>query len=71
MFTHSCEVNNEQNVETVETDDDEEDFMPNENQCHLCKHQLTTKDDLWEHVEANHAEYFESMLEFAAANEYN
>ena len=64
MFTHSREANNEQDLETVETDDDEEDFMPNENQCHLCKHQLTTKDDLWEHVEANRTEYFEGMLEF-------
>jgi hypothetical protein len=54
--------------ETVEEEDDDEYYKLNENQCHLCKEQLTTKDELWEHVERIHVEYFQGMLEMAAAN---
>ena len=49
-----------------ENDETEEDYYKlNENQCNLCKEQLTTKD---EHVERNHEEYFQGMLEMAAEN---
>ena len=55
----------EQDAE-IETIEDE--YSLNENQCHLCKMQLTTKDDLMDHVEADHKDYFQGMLEYAAAN---
>ena len=49
-------------------DDAEDDFTPNENQCHLCKKQLSSKDELWDHVEKVHEDYFQGMLEYAAEN---
>ena len=52
-----------------ENDEIEEEYYKlNENQCHLCNGQLTTKYELWEHVERNHEEYFQGMLEMAAEN---
>ena len=50
-------------IETIE-----DEYSLNENQCHLCKMQLTTKDDLMDQVEADHKDYFQGMLEYAAAN---
>ena len=47
-----------------ETDVESED----ENQCHLCRMQHGTRDDLWEHVESSHEKYFQGMLEVAQAN---
>ena len=44
----------------------EDDYTVNENQCHLCKKQLSTKDELWDHVECVHVEYFQEMVEMAA-----
>ena len=50
-----------------ENDEIEEEYYKlNENQCHLCNGQLTTKYELWEHVERNHEEYFQGMLEMPA-----
>ena len=60
MFSHRNEH--------VEEEEVEEDYQLSENQCHLCKHQLLTKDELWQHVELNHQEYFQDMRELAAAS---
>ena len=74
MFDHSCKATEPENIEDIEEDGDDEDdeddhdYMPRENQCHLCKKQLTTRDELWEHVEQVHVEYFQGVLEVARAN---
>lgn len=70
-FSHIKEVAEEEMIEDIEDDgstDDDECYDINENQCHLCKQQLNNRDDLWEHVEASHREYFQGMLEVAQAN---
>ena len=77
-FSHSDEPVDGQDgdVEDIHIDeatdgeecDAEDDFTLNENQCHLCKKQLSTKDELWDHVEKVHVEYFQGMLEYAAEN---
>ena len=64
MFAHS---NQTESVESSESDEDEQNEMCNENQCHLCREQLLTRDYSWDHVEANHQEYYQGMLEFSAA----
>ena len=38
------------------------------NVCNLCNLKLLSRDDLWEHVETKHEEYFKGILEVAAAN---
>ena len=49
--------------------DDIEDECPLEqNECHLGNLNLSSRDDLWEHVEAKHVEYFQGMVEYAAEN---
>ena len=48
--------------------DADDDFPINENQCHLCKKQLLNRDELWDHVEKVHEDYFQGMLEYAAEN---
>jgi hypothetical protein len=52
--------------DVTEDSDDDESFNPCENQCHLCRKKLESKDGLWEHVEEEHKEYFNGMLEVAA-----
>ena len=37
-----------------------------DNQCHLCKKELDTKDELFDHSQAEHEEYYNVMLEIAA-----
>ena len=54
--------------EPDETQTIEDEYSINENQCHLCRLQLTTKDDLMDHVEADHEDYFQGVLEYAAAH---
>lgn len=71
MFSHADNNSyNELSTEDVmnETDksDDKELFSNCENQCHLCRKKLKSKDDLWDHVETEHGEYFYGMLEVAA-----
>ena len=54
--------------EQIDDEDVEIDYdQLKKNQCHLCYDQLSTKDELWIHVENNHVEYFQGMLEFAAS----
>ena len=43
--------NDDEDLEKV-SDDDSYEFV--ENQCHLCKLQLLSRDDLYNHVETNH-----------------
>ena len=59
-FSHKNEAANEEIVEA--------DYNVKENQCHICKEQLTNSDELWEHVEISHEEYFQGMLEVTKAN---
>ena len=40
-----------------------EDFSPKENQCHLCKKELSSKNEKFDHVQREHEEYFQGMLE--------
>ena len=54
--------------EASDGSDAEEDYQINENQCHLCKEQLSNKDEMWDHVESVHVEYFQGMLEYAEQN---
>jgi tRNA U54 and U55 pseudouridine synthase Pus10 len=49
-------------------DEDQEQTQDklDENQCHICRSQLETKDDLFDHVQANHEEYFDGIMDVAA-----
>ena len=60
-FSHD-DLENE-DIETIE-----DEYSLEENQCHLCRLQLLTKDDLMTHVEVSHEEYFQGAMEYAAAN---
>ena len=63
QFSHSViDVVPENDLE-----DDDADFTPNENQCHLCRKQLLSKDDLINHVKTKHEAYFQGMLDVAAS----
>ena len=70
-FAHENEAN-EEHIENVEDDEEVEDvedeYILDQNECHLCHLKLSSRDDLWEHVENQHVEYFQGMLEFAAEN---
>ena len=39
-------------------DDADDDYTFNDNRRHLCRKQLSNKDELWDHVECTHDEYF-------------
>ena len=45
-------------------DESQEDLI--ENQCHLCRKHLLSKDDLLDHVQAQHEAYYLGMMEVAA-----
>ena len=51
-------------IETIE-----DDYNLNENQCHLCRLQLSSRNEVMDHVEVEHKEYFQGVLEYAATNE--
>ena len=57
----------EHEVVDVEEEDSLEEEPPHENQCHLCKKQLSTKNELFDHVENHHAVYFQGMMEVAVS----
>ena len=59
-FAHENEAK-EDHIENVEDDCDQ-------NECHHCNLTLLSRDDLWEHVETMHVEYFQGMVEYAAEN---
>ena len=78
-FAHSDHEHDD--IENIEDDDNDneqadiestdDDYSVGENQCHLCRLQLASKDDLMTHVEFSHEDYFEGVLEYAAANRNN
>ena len=59
-------VHDDEEDDGIETVEDEYDLK--ENQCHLCKVQFSSKDHLMDHVEVDHVDYFQGMMEYAAAN---
>ena len=60
---------NEANKDPIENAEDVEDeYSLDMNECHLCHLKLSSRDDLWEHVENQHVEYFQGMIEYAADN---
>ena len=63
-FLHTTKVNDKPN--DIDTDTNETTYTLKENQCHLCNVVLQCRDDLMEHVETNHEEYFQGMMEVAA-----
>ena len=52
-------------MERIKDKDKEEIPELEENQCHLCRIPLQTKDNLYNHVQENHEEYFLGMMEVA------
>ena len=58
------------NIDKDTTANDDEDFNLSceivENQCHLCKWQLPNREDLFSHVESEHVEYHNEMMEIIA-----
>ena len=64
QFSHSkvTEVEPESDFE-----DSDADFNPNENQCHICRKQLLSKDDLLNHMKNQHEAYFQGMMDVAAS----
>ena len=61
-FVHDHDDQDDE-IETIE-----EDYNLNQNQCHLCRLQLSSRDEVMDHVEVEHKEYFQGVLEYAAAN---
>ena len=63
-----CQYKHVEEIVTVEDDthdgpmnDDQSESKEvslNENTCHLCMKQLTTKDDLYDHTERNHDDFY-------------
>ena len=66
-FNHHNMSNNEETMsEAFEDEDGEVEEEVNENQCHLCRTHLQTKHYLYDHVQGNHEDYFQGMMEVAA-----
>ena len=61
MFSHDDEII--EDPEDIETDDD---YTLIENQCHLCKLELSSRNDLMDHVEWVHMDYYQGMMEVVA-----
>ena len=59
MFAHE---NIESEIVTVE-----EEITLKENQCHMCMLEFSSKDNVMDHIENDHADYFEGLMEYAAA----
>ena len=57
---------NDEDLEIVSDDDNGDSYELAENQCHLCKLQLHSRDELYYHVETQHVEYHQGMLEIIA-----
>ena len=55
---------NEQITSEGNVDYDEEDSL-NGNKCHLCMKQLNTKDDLYNHMERYHEDFYQGIMEVA------
>ena len=64
-------IEDEPEEESSDNDEDNEYQAVNENQCHLCRNQMDTYDDLIVHIERNHSEYYYGMLEAAALMKSN
>ena len=67
-FRHgpSENYNNNEDITNVSDDDNDDSYEFVENQCHLCKLQLLNRDDLYQHIETNHEDYHQGMLELIA-----
>ena len=66
-FSH--ETSDKGNIDEDTSNDDEDLDLSCEiveNQCHLCKLQLQNRDDLFSHVELDHVEYHQEMMEIIA-----
>ena len=65
-FSHEHKPSeNANNNEDLDNDDEvcDESYELNENQCHLCKLQMLNRDDFYKHVETEHPEYHQGMME--------
>ena len=65
-FSHEHKPSKNDNIDEDRDNDDEggdESYELNENQCHLCKLQMLNRDDLYQHVETDHPEYHQGMME--------
>ena len=63
---------NNDTIETVDSEEsdsqqDEEEHPVHSNKCHLCMQQLESKDDLYNHMESDHADFYASIMEAASA----
>ena len=64
MFLHhNFSVNEILNEESTDDEDDDTLMTTVENQCHLCREQLKSKDDLFNHVQSQHEVYFLGIME--------
>ena len=63
-FLHADE--NNEHLDDIETVEDE--ISQNGNQCHLCGLKLTSRNDMMDHVENNHVEYFQGIMEISERN---
>ena len=61
LFSHDDEITEE--PEDIETDDD---YTLIEIQCHLCKVDLSSRNQLMDHDESIHSDYQQGMMEVVA-----
>ena len=62
-----CQFSHDGEIDNVSDDEENDESIDLEvNQCHLCRAQLPSKAALIHHVETNHEEYYQGVLEAAA-----
>ena len=63
-----CQFRHEIHIETIdeESEDASEQSPINRKQCHLCQTFFNPEDNLVDHMEMNHREYFAGMMEATA-----
>jgi tRNA U54 and U55 pseudouridine synthase Pus10 len=65
QFEHYDEQQEEEHILDV-SEEGHDDYMEvDEKQCHLCRQQFGSKDDLIDHVRVDHTDYYEGMIEIA------
>ena len=60
-----CQFTHEIEVETIDEESDDEDAAESSpiKQCHLCHTVLNEEDNLVDHMETDHRDYFDGMME--------
>ena len=64
QFEHKDEIEINEDESIVDDNEADEQSL-NGNKCHLCMEQMNSKDDLYNHMERYHAEFYNGIMEAA------